>query len=85
MVGLRKMGVGSMSAESEILWQTINDMRKVFHGYKWIADCEWGDYSYEHQTVETLQKEVGFLLTELERISNNGQKKAHAAWNKGGE
>lgn len=71
----------SMSEEINILWQTLNEMCKAFHGWEWIADCEWGDYSYEDQTVETLQREVGYLIATLERISTDGKRKARATYN----
>jgi hypothetical protein len=40
----------------------LNHVVAVVKGYQWIADRTWGNYSYEQHTVETLQREVGWLI-----------------------
>lgn len=40
----------------------LNHVKAVVKGYQWIADGEWGSYSYEERTSETLRREVGYLI-----------------------
>jgi len=50
----------------------LANIRERANGYRWIPDNEWGDYDYTQQTVETLQKECGCLIDEIEKISYEG-------------
>lgn len=54
------------------LAEALNKISILAKGYDWIPNGEWGSYDYTQRTVETLQKEVGFLLSELEKISYEG-------------
>jgi hypothetical protein len=51
---------------------SLSKIREVAKGYRWIPDNEWGSYDYTQRTTETLQKEVGYLLDEIERLSYEG-------------
>jgi len=54
------------------LAESLSKIRTLAKGYDWIPNDEWGDYDYTQRTIKTLQKEVGFLLGELEKISYEG-------------
>jgi len=54
------------------LAEALTKIRALAKGYDWIPNGEWGSYDYTKRTIETLQKECGFLLAEIEKISYEG-------------
>lgn len=61
----------------------LNHVQAVARGWSWIAEGTWGPYSYEYQTVETLQREVSYLITSVlsacDRALKQSGKRADAA------
>lgn len=47
----------------------LAEVRNVAEGYRWIADGEWGSYSWEEHTTETLRRETGWALGSIRDIA----------------
>lgn len=47
----------------------LNEVRKIAEGYRWIGDGEWGSYSNEEHTQETLRRETGEALTTISGVA----------------
>jgi hypothetical protein len=54
------------------LAEALAKVQTLAKRYDWIPAGEWGSYDYTQRTVETLQKECGYLLAEIERIAYEG-------------
>lgn len=52
------------------LAMALDRIRRVAKGYAWIPLNEWGSYEYTERTTTTLQKEVGFMLQEIDNIAD---------------
>jgi len=61
-----------ISKDQSGLAEALAKIRTLAKGYDWIPDGEWGSYDYTQRTVETLQKECGYLLAEIEKIAYEG-------------
>ena len=61
-----------ISKDQSGLAEALAKIRTLAKGYDWIPAGEWGSYDYTRHTVETLQKECGYLLAEVEKISDEG-------------
>lgn len=61
-----------ISKDQSGLAEALAKIRTLAKGYDWIPAGEWGSYDYTRHTVETLQKECGYLLAEVEKISYDG-------------
>ena len=42
--------------------------KQIAEGYRWIPRGEWGCYDHTERTIETLQKEVGYLIEEIVNV-----------------
>lgn len=51
---------------------TLNHIQAIVRGWQWIAEGTWGSYTYEEQTTQTLQKEVGELIESVLRAASRG-------------
>ncbi len=61
-----------INTDASGLAAALNKIKTLAKGYDWIPDGEWGSYDYTQRNVGTLQKEVGYLLEEIEKISYEG-------------
>jgi hypothetical protein len=61
-----------ISKDQSGLAEALAKIQTLAKGYDWIPDGEWGSYDYTQHTVETLQKECGYLLTEIEKLAYEG-------------
>ena len=61
----------------------LNHVRSIVKGYWWIPEGEWGSYDYTERTVETLRREVGFMIegviTGADRYLKQSGRRADAA------
>lgn len=44
-------------------------IQKVVEGYRWLSAGEWGSYSHEEHTQETLRKEIGWAFDAISEIA----------------
>lgn len=51
-------------------------VKQIAERYSWIPRNEWGDYDYNHRNVETLQKEVGWLIEEIVSVAEQSLKES---------
>lgn len=62
-------------------------IQNVLKGFAWLAAGEWGSYSHEEQTQETLRKEIGWAFETIgelaERHLNQSGLRADAAFHGG--
>jgi len=61
-----------ISKDQSGLAEALAKIQSLAKGYDWIPAGEWGSYDYTQRTVETLQKECGYLLEEIEKIAYEG-------------
>lgn len=50
------------------LAHALSRVRNTARGYGWIPSGEWGCYSYEEQTEETIRREVGYAFDQIESL-----------------
>lgn len=60
---------GVLHLDRSGLANALNRVRDEARGRRWIPAGEWGSYEYTEQTVETLRKEIGWLLDGVERVA----------------
>lgn len=48
----------------------LSAIQKVVAGYAWLPAGEWGSYSYEEHTHETLRKEIGWAFDAVNEIAS---------------
>lgn len=48
----------------------LNEVKRIAKGYRWLPNGEWGSYSWEHRSEETLRKEVGWMIDGLEKAAD---------------
>ena len=73
---LRGIAKEAIRIDKTGLIKTINKMITFTKGYEWIPDDEWGPYDYTQRNIKTLQKEVGYLIKELEKVGKDGIKQS---------
>lgn len=61
-----------ISKDQSGLAEALSKIQTLAKGYDWIPNGEWGNYDYTQRTAETLQRECGYLLTEIEKIAYKG-------------
>src|SRR5262245_60881526 len=65
----------------------LNAVSRVVAGYSWLPAGEWGSYTYEQQTEETLRREIGQAFSAIEGIAtrhlHQSGARADAAFNGG--
>jgi hypothetical protein len=61
-----------ISKDQSGLAEALAKIQSLAKGYDWIPAGECGSYDYTQRTVETLQKECGYLLAEIEKIAYEG-------------
>lgn len=68
----RKLIRDVISKDCSGLAEALAKIQTLVKGYDWIPVGEWGSYDYTQRTVETLQKECGYLFAEIEKIAYEG-------------
>lgn len=65
----------------------LTAIQKVLAGYSWLPAGQWGSYSYEHHTQETLRREIGWAFDAVNEIAarhlNQSGERADAAFHDG--